>query len=460
VIVTLPHRNYLPAFAAATSAVAIPESLASSPGAIEPVVLERDTSWIRFAALIAIAALLSLIAWPFLRDRNGQPLSGADSLVLTTQKGEITGLINYVEAGGIHLGPKVKAGEFNDFVVRMRFSPERSTQQAGLMVFQDLDNYVRLGRVFNSRVCWEFDTESAGKLFRPSGTWTYDPLGQDGSPIWLCIRRNGSAFRGMTSSDGRAWRGVGNTLTGEGTVSQGRLAVYGMNGINEATGLPASFDHLSNGIQFGALPQETPSTNGIAGWTTASNCGTGVQERIDEGGLHLSFSNAEPCGWMFTHPAPTGDWEVATRVDFSPVGGAQAGMTLIGEGGTMLRFVRSANNGGIVTVEIPGRRIVRSVPDYPGHPPIEMRLESKAGDLIAKFSRDGTAFTSLPLGIKTEEIGRQLRYGLEFYLTSWNQVNPVRATAGTRFEYIREEFRPLSRFMEAHPISAPSISGR
>jgi hypothetical protein len=233
-----------------------------------------------------------------------------------------------------------------------------------------------------------------------------------------------------------------------------------MNGINEAAGLPASFDHLSNGIQFGALPQETPSTSATAGWTTASNCGTGVQERIDEGGLHLSFSNADPCGWTFTHPAPTGDWEVATRLDFSPVGGAQAGMTLLGETGTMLRFVRSANNGGIVTVEIPGRRIVRSVADYPGHPPIEMRLESKAGELMAKFSRDGTAFTSLPLGIKTEEIGRQLRYGLEFYLTSWNQVNPVRATAGTRFEYVREEFRQLSRFMESHPISAPSISGR
>jgi hypothetical protein len=262
----------------------------------------------------------------------------------------------------------------------------------------------------------------------------------------------------MTSSDARVWRPVGNSLSADAGLPQARLAVYGMNGINDATGLPASFDHLSSGIQFGALPEQLPATKETTGWTTTSNCATGVKERIDDAGLHLSFSDAEPCGWALTHPAPAGDWEVATRLDFAPVGGAQAGMTLVGEAGTMLRFVRSANNGGIVTVEVPGRRMVRSVPDYPGHPPIEMRLESKHGDLTARFSRDGTAFTSVPLGIKTEQIGAHIQYGLEFYLTTWNQVNPVPATAGTRFEYIREEFRPLSRLMQSHPVSAPSIS--
>jgi hypothetical protein len=453
VIVTLPHRSYLPAFAV-VKPVFVAEDVDTAP-----VPVEKKSARLPSVAPILILAALGVLAWPFWREREASPGPPADSLTLTTQKGEISGPINYVEGKGIYLGPKVRAGEFNDLVVRMRFSPERSTQQGGLMLFQNLDNYVRLGRVFNSRVCWEFDAERNGQLLRPAGTWTYDPLGQDGSPIWLCIRRNGDTYRGMTSSDGRTWRVVGNALAGAGAVSDGRLAVYGMNGINEAAGLSAIFDQMSNGIQFGALPEETPASGGIPGWNLTSSCGAGVKERIDGGGLHLSFANAEPCGWTLTHPAPAADWEVGTRLDFSPVGGAQAGLTLSGEGGTRLRFVRSANNGGIVTVEIPARRIVRSVPDYPGHPPIEMRLESKGGELTAKFSRDGTSFTSLPLGIRTDEIGRELQYGLEFYLTSWNQVNPVTTTAGTRFEYIREEFKPLPRFMESHPVSAPAISG-
>lgn len=430
IVVTLPHRSYLPAFAIVARSVPAPP----------PPPARR---WLTPALVLAIPLVLGLAGWNAFRPPATSPL------LLTTGKGEITGPINYVQPGAIFAGPTVAAGEFADSLVRLRFIPEHATQQAGLMWFQDLDNFVRLGRVFNSRVSWEFDAETAGRQLRPPGTWTYDPLGQDGSAVWLAIRRNGNRYRAMTSVDGRRWEAVGNPL--ETALPTGRLAVYGMNGINDTPGIPATFERASRGLQFNALPDELPTTSALPGWKLNSSCGAGVDESIGPGGLRLAFTRHEPCSWNLSHTAPEGDWTVTTLLDFSPLGGAQAGLTLGDDSGPLLRFVRSAGNGGIVTVEFPGRRLVRSLPDFPGHPPILLRLAARTGALTAGFSRDGVTFTDIPLGLRAADLGKQLRYGLDFYLTTWNQLNPVAATAAARFEYVREEFQPIEHsFQSVH----------
>ena len=65
---------------------------------------------------------------------------------------------------------------------RLVFTPERATQQAGLLIYGDADRYVKLGRQFLARPQLEFGMESYGRYTKPAGTFAYDPDAQTPAP--------------------------------------------------------------------------------------------------------------------------------------------------------------------------------------------------------------------------------------------------------------------------------------
>ena len=60
------------------------------------------------------------------------------------------------------LGPAI--GLSDEVSVRMRFTPERAHQQAGLLIFQDADNYVKFSRHFAFCLLFSWIRESKIEL--------------------------------------------------------------------------------------------------------------------------------------------------------------------------------------------------------------------------------------------------------------------------------------------------------
>jgi hypothetical protein len=361
----------------------------------------------------------------------------AGRFVIATQRGDTMNDARDAPPGSILLGPKVGLNE--EVAVRMRFTPEQAYQQAGIMIFESPDSYVKLARHFTTRPEWEFGLERKGRYLKPPGTWTYDPTGQDGQPVWLAVRRVGGAFRAFTSHDGLAWRQIGNTLRTEEPMPEARAAIFAHNGQSDAPPIQAEFDTLSIGWTASGWP-EAGLDPAAKPWTIESSCpeGTGALP----GGEWVTFSFFNPsrtCNWWYLREAPAGEWTVAARLDFLPLSGTTAGLAVRGKKGRF-RVVRWALNGGSITAEFPPGNQAVSRADFPGSPPVTLRIRSQGGALTADFSRDGRNFVSLPVSVPVRELGEGLRYGLTAQLTTWNDFD---ALPVAQFQYVRREIADL-----------------
>ena len=94
----------------------------------------------------------------------------------------------------------------------MAFVPEYAVQQAGIMVYQSPDRYLRFGSHFKIRSMTEFALETKGIYQGPEGIYEYDPSGQTGLPRWFAIRRTGSTYTAFRSYDGFSWQQFGKPL--------------------------------------------------------------------------------------------------------------------------------------------------------------------------------------------------------------------------------------------------------
>ncbi len=430
VVVTLPVRSYVPVFRFRGE---------TPPAEAVPIPRRR----IRPAALVwagAGAAALGVIAWLVqTRVSDRRPLAPARAIEIPTQRGTIENQVLNLPGKGILLGPKM--GWNDDVSVRLQFSPEVAYQQAGLIVFQSPDQYVKLGRQFNTRVHWEFGLEENGKYARLPGIWSYDPLGQNGAPVWLMIRRRQNVFRAFSSEDGHTWHQVGNTLEPVNGMAEARLGVYAFHGQTEAPALKARFEQLSSGITFAAPVGEAADSPPAPGWEIQSSCHEEAGFHLIENALRFRFS-PQSCIWQLLRPAPAGDCVLTTKLDLMPFSGTIAGLTLEGRRGRV-RLGRWPLNGGSIVLQHPPGDQTTVHADFPGSPPVVLRLEVRDGCVTGSFSRDEVHFQALPGSARLEELGGGLRFGINAQSTSWNQAE-VLPTA--RFSYIRQQVDRLQPF--------------
>jgi hypothetical protein len=348
------------------------------------------------------------------------------AITIATAKGDLRGKELDVAPGAVQLGPEV--GPTDEVTVKMVFVPEHATQQAGLMLFQNPDEFVRLGRYFKDRAMMEFALESGGQYQGPEGMYQYDPMGQAGKPLWLSIRRNHNVFRGFTSSDGFNWSPLLHSLSRQAPMQNPRGAVYGFNGRTDVPSAAASFSDLSVGISFHNRDEGVFDMEEFEGWTVRSSC-EGFAPRISRGVLEVSFPRSRTnCEWRLERAAPEGDWIIATMLDFMPLAGNSAGLYVAGANG-MLRLVRRDLNGGSIMMERDNDSDV-SLPDFPGAPLIILRLRSSQGVITASFSRDGEQFQEIPRKVSAKELGGLTEIGVRASIAPW----------------ARESERPPARF--------------
>lgn len=429
VVVTLPVRSYVPVFRFREE---IPPS--------DSVPVARRGVW-RAALVWAVAGAAALAAIASLIQSGmpgRKPAATAGTVEIRTRRGTIENRVLNLPGEGILLGPKM--GSDDDVSVRLRFSPEVAYQQAGLVVFQSADQYIKLGRQFNTRVHWEFGMEEGGKYDRRPGIWSYDPLGQNGAPVWLMIRRRQNVFRAFISEDGHTWSQVGSALEPAEPLTEARLGVYAYHGQTEAPAMKARFEQLASGITF-ATAGEAGDSPPAPGWNIQSNCSEEADFRLIQNALSFRFP-PRSCIWQLLRPLPAGDCVLTTKLDLMPFSGTIAGLTLEGRRGRV-RLGRWPLNGGSIVLQYPpgDQTVVHA--DYAGSPPVVLRLEVKGSRITGSFSRDEEHFVALPGAAGLDDLGGDLRFGINAQSTSWSQAE-VRPTA--RFYYIRQQVGRLQPF--------------
>ena len=418
--ILLPPRTYAPEFVVAASSheqERVPES----------VQLPRQRRWWPLATAVVVVAI-ALVGWFSLR--NTQQELAAPSITIKTQWGEVWSKELDLSGSSILLGPELQPHD--DAVVRLRFSPEQQYQQAGLMIWEDADHYVRFGRRFHTRTYLEFGAEEKANFRLQPANWHYDAFGQDGSPIWLRISRNDTEYRAFTSRDGVQWEPFGTPISFQSRVAAPRFAVYGFNGRRQAAEATAEF--AGAGVGLLDVPEfwhgtEVERTMPGTGWLNRVRCpevlnqaaGDAATESSRPGLLNVPASGAReviaPCSYSLVQSPRQESWEIATRMDFLPEPGANAGLVLEGSEGR-IRFVRYESSASTLSVIHEGHRLV-SVPDFPGSPSIFLYLGVENGKVYARYSRDGKSLRSIPFSIPASALGNDLEVGAVYHKDPW-----------------------------------------
>jgi hypothetical protein len=115
--------------------------------------------------------------------------------------------------------------------------------------------------------------------------------------------------------------------------------------------------------------------------------------------------------------APSEPFFVTAHLDFQAIDGSSAGVYLQGSKSTV-RLVRRDLDGASIMLERSVDRDVR-VPDFPGSPPIFLRLEVRDGSVSGSFSRDGNQYERLGATIPLSDVGEIRGYGVEAILSHW-----------------------------------------
>jgi hypothetical protein len=426
VTVSLPVRCYVPKFERRVREERTTPAPASGP---------RPRRTNLFIVLACAVVATSLATWVILR-YTLFPTSdtGPRTVELWTVKGDINSGTNDAPDGGVRLGPKLR--EWDEFTVRLDFTPDREAQQAGLIVWQDGDHFIRLGRRFFGRNQIEFLVEEGRSAVATPANTVYDPEGQSGQPIWLSIRRRGNSYQAYLSHDGIRWQPHGESILPRQPFANPRAGIYALNGRREAPSIRATFRDLATGWTFhGSSFPPPPGSD----WVVLNTCPDLTTAAIDGPALRVTFSaNPGSCNYDISRPLGTGDWEISTRLDSFPLPGRSAGVRAEGTEG-VVRIVRYFLNGPAISF-INDRKALFGQPDLNGSPAIVLRLASRKGILNAEYSANGEIFHPLPIGPRQDALGANCRGSLRFSTMATDQEE---RSSTARFYYYRESILTL-----------------
>jgi beta-xylosidase len=164
-------------------------------------------------------------------------------LRITTQEGGLLGPANNAKNLLVADAP---AG---DFIIETRvlFEPMENLQYASLMVYEDEDNYMMLGRAFCGFPpprCADgngiyYDHEEEGNFIGGNFATATTILDE----AFLLIKRRGDQYTGFYSENGTSWVEIGahTAISGMVPVKVGFYAADGNQGVTE---IPADFDYF------------------------------------------------------------------------------------------------------------------------------------------------------------------------------------------------------------------------
>ena len=228
--------------------------------------------------------------------------------------------------GGLHLDSNdlknllVTAPSSQDFRIQTRvdFAPSENHHQAGLYVYQDDDNYIRLTRRYLD------GSQQIRMYYEQNGlSITGFSIDETATSVYLRIDKEGDSYMGFYSTDGVHWEWVGQII---GNLSSPKVGL-GAPGGASLLEIPADFDFFD----YQPLPlynstwvdgyNSTPLLSHWSWvredpthWSLAANPGY-LRITTQEGGL---FTDSNDMQNLLLTPVSSQDFRIQTRVDFSP----------------------------------------------------------------------------------------------------------------------------------------------
>lgn len=439
IVISLPRHSYVPRFRYRSDVVAPEPEIPVEAEAEIPATHERrlppKALWMLTGICVGAAPFC---VWLLFRATPPADASRAsvvqNRIVIQTQQGDIRGKDMDVAPGAVRLGPPIADGE--EATVRLRFASRHPTQQAGIMAMYDADNYVRLGSQFKNRTLMEFGLEQNGVFDQgPSSTYAFDPLGQTGLARWLSVRRNGDDYSAYVSSDGLNWAPFGGKVRLSSKGKDPRAAIYAFNGRSSNPSVTAVFDDFGTGISFHSRPAGAFHVSEFAGWEEKIRCGPPVEVNVANGALEIGFTkDAVGCRWTLTKAAPAGDWAFSTFLDFEPVSGSSLGLIVQGSKESIALSRRDLDGRTLLLQRSDDRDV--HIPDFPGAPPVILRVEKKGTLIRASVSCDGERFVAIPADVRMSDLGTNPRIGVSSSIAHW--ASPVSRPAA-RIYWMRTE---------------------
>ena len=413
---TLPLRSYLPVFRPREPAV-IPKPAPSRRSMLAIAV-----------ALTVILLLAALWAW-----RRPSPDVHTAIYTITTAQGDLAYAGSDAPRDGVLLGGPLEDGKA--LTAHLTFQPEHELQQAGILLWRDADNYVRLGRSFAGRNYIEFTAEQKGGSSTAAENLIYDPEGQSGRPVWLSIRRNGTEYRGFISNDGVDWRQLGIPLTLP-ELTAPRIGIYTYHGRRESPPTPAEFRYVSR--EFFLADADNESLSAIV----QSKCGHELHVASQPPFLQLRLLETAPACSALLPVARLRDqrWMIEARLDSIVVPGAMAGIYLLGSKGRM-RLIRYGTDQPSISL-MHDNKSVQSMPDFNGAPPLTLRLERQGDWLIGSSSRDGRTYRPFTTRVAAADIGPELEAGLLLAISGKGKPQIAPSMGLYYWREAAEELRP------------------
>lgn len=421
VVVTLPLRSYLPTYRF--------RSDAPPDQQLEPARPKR--MWLLLGLpVIGLCAFAAYFAWTH---STSTALLASRSYLIQTARGDLLSGAD-VPGKNVLIGEPLEDGE--SLTARLEFTPEFEAQQAGILVWQDENHSVRLGRGFLGRNQIEFGTERQGSNSTPAENVVFDPDGQNGKPLWLSIHRTGERYTGWISRDGVDWRTVGVPVEFAGMRSP-RTGIYAYHGRRDAPSARAVFSHVSRGYIFAASAQ-TDWHQRIVSSCSSETLLTEAPTLL----LIRLLSDASGCSSILrVGQLGDRDWTVEARIDSASIPGAMAGIFVRGKQGR-LRVIRYGADNPVIALMHDSRGVYQ-VPDYHGSPPLSLRLERKGSWIIGAYSRDGDNFRPFEHKIPAGALGADLGAGL-ILATSIKGKSPFPPALSAYF--IRRELHNLAPY--------------
>jgi regulation of enolase protein 1 (concanavalin A-like superfamily) len=360
--------------------------------------------------------------WNWVREDSAKwsLASAPGSMRITAQSGDLFTTTNTAKNILLQDAP---TGDFT-ITTKLTFpaKPSSNNQQAGLVIYQDDDNYVKLVRGYFNGNAFEFDKEVAGAFTASS---TADTIAA--TTVYLKVVKNGNVYTGYYSTDGTTYTQVGTTqFTSFTSIKVGLIANLGGTGTTEINADFDDFNILKSITPPPALLQ--PGSDNFSGsalgsqwswvrednthWSLASAPGS-MRIRAQTGDIQTTTNNQKN---ILLQNAPLGDFTITTKVTFPAKPSSnnqQAGLVVYQDDDNYVKLVRGYFNGNAFEFdkEVSGVFTASSTADTIAGTTIYLKMTKVGNEYTGYYSTDGTTYTQVGTA-QTAKLSSSIKVGL------------------------------------------------
>jgi regulation of enolase protein 1 (concanavalin A-like superfamily) len=341
--------------------------------------------------------------WYWVRENSAKwSLSAAPgSMRITAQTGDLYASVNNQKNILLQEAPE------GDFTINTKLTfpakPSSNYQQAGLVIYQDDDNYVKLVRGYFNGNAFEFDKEVSG-VFGYSGT--ADTI--TATTIYLRITKVGNVYTGYYSTDGTNYTQVGTTqFTNFTSIKVGMISNLGGDGTTE---INADFDYFNISSRAAQPTPFTVTSDKFSSSTLGTQWSWIRQDSLkwsltarpgymriigQTGDLYTTTNTAKN---VLLQNAPAGDFTITTKLALAAKPSAnfqQAGLIVYQNDDNYMKLVRIHSNGNSFEFgkEVNGTASILGVPDNISETTVYLRITKIGNSYTAYYSTNGVKFT-------------------------------------------------------------------